>query len=86
LKHVQHVQRLLEDKICQHPELKKDLVSVIGVSSYMSWRRDGSIRADERWHVEDLVWYLAQELPHEAQVTFARLSRVTNVRRKSRDN
>jgi uncharacterized protein len=82
LTHVAKVQRQLDDKICQHPELKKDLVAVIGVSTYMSWRRDGSLRADERWHIDELIAYLATELPDEAQVEFARLSRITKVQRK----
>lgn len=81
LKRVQEVQRHLEDKIREHAELKKDLVAVIGVSSYMSWKKDGILRADERWRIEDLVFYLAKELPDEAQVTFARLSRMTRVQR-----
>lgn len=82
LRHVQEVQRHLEDKIREHSVLKKDLVTVIGVSSYMSWRSDGSLRADERWRIEDLVYYLANELPDEAQVSFARLSRMGRVQRR----
>lgn len=82
LTHIGHVQRQLDDKICQYPELKKDLVTVIGVSTYMSWRRDGSLRADERWHIDELIAYLATELPDEAQVAFARLSRIAKVQKK----
>lgn len=72
----------IEHKIRARPELKDDFVAVIAVSSYMSWRADGSIRADERWRIHALLEYLIQELPDQAQVMFARLSRVRNVQRR----
>ncbi len=79
---VQEAIKHIEEKIRARPELKDDFVAVVGVSSYMSWRADGTLRADERWRINALLEYLIQELPDQAQVMFARLSRVRNVQRR----
>lgn len=73
---VADVERLLRIKLKGHDAVRDSLVRVMGVSSYMSWRRDGSVRGDERWRVDELLGYLMHELPFEAQVEFARLSQV----------
>lgn len=82
LQRVKEVGRLLEQKLTAQEGLKRHLVAVLGVSSYMSWRRNGTLRADERWHIDHLISYLFDELPDEALVAFARLSRVRQVQRK----
>lgn len=73
---VADVERLLRIKLKGQDMVRDSLVRVMGVSSYMSWRRDGTMRADERWRVDELLGYLMNELPFEAQVEFARLSQI----------
>lgn len=73
---VRNLEKILAAKIAEYPGLKDQLVTTIGVSAYQSWRNDGTLRADERWRIEELLDFLARELPSEAQVLLARLSRV----------
>jgi predicted GTPase len=76
LERIEAVRGHLERKVRAGPELRDRLVSVLGVSSYQSWREDGSRRADERWGVDELVSFLFDELPREAQVAFVRLAKI----------
>jgi predicted GTPase len=76
LTRIETSKRHLERKVRAVPELGDRLVSVLGVSSYQSWREDGSRRADERWSIHQLVSFLFEELPREARVEFARLAKV----------
>lgn len=81
----QRVKRLASDlkqKIREQPELAGQLLGPIGVSCYISWREDGSMRADDRWHIDRLTQYLIDELPDEAKFELARLSQVRFVQRK----
>lgn len=73
---VERIQQHLEGLIRDRDSLKADLVRVVPVAAYMSWRRDGSVRADERWQVDALLTFLLDELPNESKVELARLSQV----------
>jgi predicted GTPase len=75
LARVEAIKRHLEHKVRAVPELRDRLVSVLGVSSYQSWREDGHRRADERWGIDHLVSFLFEELPREAQVEFVRVAK-----------
>jgi uncharacterized protein (DUF697 family) len=44
------------------------------VSSYLSFRNDGSVRADERWRISDLGEAVFKHLPTEGKAAFARVS------------
>jgi len=79
---VRRVTADLEQKIRQRGGLSDQVLGPIGVSSYISWRDDGTIRADDRWHVGRLTKFLIDELPNEAQFELARLSQVRFVQRK----
>ena len=79
---VKKLESILEDKIREKTDLGDSLSRVLGVSSYMSWRGDGSMRADQRWRIAPLVEYLTDELPQEARFEFARLARVKFVQRR----
>jgi uncharacterized protein (DUF697 family)/predicted GTPase len=72
----------LKGKLRDRAALADHLMGPIGVSSYMSWRDDGSIRADERWHIEKLTDYLVDEIPDQAKFQLARLAQVRFVQRK----
>jgi predicted GTPase len=72
---IRKIETLLEAKI-RDTDLKDQLVTVIGICAYQSWRADGSRRADERWRIEDLVAFLFRELPDQARVELARITQV----------
>jgi uncharacterized protein (DUF697 family)/GTP-binding protein EngB required for normal cell division len=55
------------------------VVATLGVSSYMSWRDDGSLRADERWRVDELALVLFRHLPDAGRAELARATGVRNV-------
>jgi uncharacterized protein (DUF697 family) len=42
----------------------------------MSFRDDGSLRADERWRIDDLVMTLFKHMPDAGRGTFVRIARV----------
>ncbi|MFB6350367.1 MAG: hypothetical protein ABEK29_01050, partial [Bradymonadaceae bacterium] len=56
----------LKQKIRDREGLRGQLLGPIGVSSYISWRDDGTMRADDRWHIGRLTEYLIDELPDQA--------------------
>jgi uncharacterized protein (DUF697 family)/GTPase Era involved in 16S rRNA processing len=78
---VREAERILRAKLEEQARLRSQLVTVMGISAYMSWRADGSCRIDERWRVPELMRLLCSELPNEAQVEFARISRVQSIQK-----
>ncbi|HYO66205.1 MAG TPA: GTPase, partial [Archangium sp.] len=76
LRHVEAVERQLRDKLRSRPELRGELVNVLGVSTYLSWRPDGTIRSDERWRLGELAQVLFRELPEQGRLVLARVTRV----------
>lgn len=69
------IENLLKAKFEADPYLKEHLITVIGVSSYQSWKND-TLRSDERWRIDELLDYIFNELPKEGKLAFARLSQV----------
>jgi predicted GTPase len=55
------------------------VVATLGISSYMSWRADGTLRADERWRIDELALALFRHLPDAGRAELARATRVRNV-------
>lgn len=82
LERIREIERHLQNKIRSAGNLKGQLIGALGVSSYQSWRKDGTCRKDERWRIDELITYLAEELPSEAQVELARLSRLKSLQKK----
>lgn len=76
LRHVEAVERQLREKLRSRDDLRGELVNVIGVSTYLSWRQDGSIRSDERWRLGELAQMLFRELPEQGRLVLARVTRV----------
>lgn len=70
---------ILEEKIS---EVMPSPVTVIPVSAYLEFAEDGTILYDRRWNIDVLLDYLLMELPREAQVILAKLSKVTSVQKK----
>jgi len=56
-------------------------VTVIPISAYVEYD-DGEIVYDRRYNIDVLLDYLIQELPNEAQVILAKLSKVKSVQKK----
>lgn len=79
--HVREAENILRAKLEEQARLRAQLVTVMGMSAYMSWRADGSCRIDERWRIPELMQLLCRELPNEAQVEFARISRVKSIQK-----
>lgn len=73
---VAEVEHHLETKIKERHKLAPHLVWTRGVSSYMSFRDDGTLRGDERWRVEELIGTLFKHLPDAGRGTFVRIARV----------
>ncbi len=73
---VAEVEHHLESKIKERGKLAPHLVWTRGVSSYISFRDDGTVRGDERWRVDELVGTLFKHLPDAGRGTFVRIARV----------
>lgn len=86
LRHVSEVEHHLETKIKDRAKLEKHLVWVRGVSTYMSFRDDGTLRADERWRVDELASALFKHLPDAGRGTFVRIARVRGLQEELAGN
>lgn len=62
-------------------EVMAEPVNVIPVSAYMEFE-DGEVVYDRRWNIDVLLDYLLTELPKEAQVIIAKISKVKSVQKK----
>lgn len=76
LARVSDVEHHLETKIRERAKLAGHLVYVRGVSTYLSFRDNGEVRADERWRMDELVGALFKHLPDAGRGTFVRIARV----------
>ena len=72
LRYVSEAERTIAAKIDDRPALHERHVATIGVSTYMSWRHDGTLRADERWRIDDLAVILFRHLPDASRAELAR--------------
>jgi predicted GTPase/uncharacterized protein (DUF697 family) len=75
LERVKVIENLLKAKFESDPYLKDLLVTVLGISSYQSWKNE-VLRSDERWRIDELLDYIFNELPKEGKLAFARLTQV----------
>lgn len=75
LQKIKDIEGQLNKKLASIVELKPQLIAVIGISAYMSWKA-GNIRSDQRWNVEELLTLLIEVLPNQSRLEFARLSQV----------
>jgi uncharacterized protein len=72
LRYVSQAERAIAAKIDDRPGLRDRHVGTIGVSTYMSWKVDGALRADERWRIDDLAVLLFRNLPDSSRAELAR--------------
>src|SRR5690625_706025 len=75
---IQATVRILEGKLT---EVVTTPVTVIPISAYVEYDL-GEIIYDRRWNIDLLLDYLITELPKEAQVILAKLSKVKSVQKK----
>jgi predicted GTPase len=78
-RHVTLAEHALARKIDARDKLRPRLVATVGVSAYMSWRNDGSLRADERWRIDDLATTLFRHLPDASHAELARATQARTV-------
>ena len=77
---VAEVERVLEGHVRARPKLAPGLVLVRGVSTYLSFRADGTVRGDERWRIEELLRGVYEHLPDAGRGAIPR-RRVRGLRR-----
>lgn len=68
-------ERQLEAKLRTSSGVGNQLARTLGVSAYLSFRTDGTVRADERWRIDELTKALFEALPDAGRGVFARLAR-----------
>lgn len=76
-RHIALAEHAIAQKIDGRDKLRARHVGTVGVSAYMSWRTDGTLRADERWRIADLTTTLFRNLP---DASHAELARATQAR------
>lgn len=76
LHRIADVEHHLEEKIKGRSKLSPHLQWTRGISSYMSFKPDGALRSDERWHIEELVGTLFKHVPDSTRGTLVRIARV----------
>lgn len=69
-------ERTIDRKIRARAELAGAMQGTLGISSYLSFRADGSIRSDARFRVPRLAERVYTLLPTEGRGHFARIARV----------
>ncbi len=79
MRHVAAAEQALAGKLEQRPRLWERHAATLGISAYMSFRADGTLRADERWRVGDLALTLFRHVPDSARAELARVTRTRAV-------
>ncbi len=86
LARVSEVEHHLETKIKERPKLAPHLVWTSGLSTYISFAKDGTVRADERWRIDELVGTLFKHLPDAGRGTLVRIARVRGLQEELASN
>jgi predicted GTPase len=76
LSYVNEAEGLLEKKLKSRGLLTQHVVGVRGVSAYLSFAKDGTVRDDERWNIDALCTLLYAHLPNAGRGAFVRLAQV----------
>jgi len=79
LSHLKLAERTLDDKLRGRPRIVPHVAQTLGVSAYMSFREDGTVRTDDRYRIDDLATQIFGKLPAEGRGIFARVAQVTVV-------
>jgi uncharacterized protein (DUF697 family) len=83
LRHVTAAEGAITRKIDARPRLRDRHTTTMGVSAYMSWREKAAggptLRADERWRIDELALALFRQLPDSSRAELARATQVRAV-------
>jgi uncharacterized protein len=83
LRHVSAAEGAITRKLDARPRLRDRHKTTLGISAYMSWRENAAggptLRADERWRVDDLALALFRLLPDSSRAELARATQVKAV-------
>jgi predicted GTPase len=77
--HVDQAEQAIAGKIDARTSLRPRHVATLGVSAYMSWKPDGTVRADHRWRIDDLAVALFRHLPDAGRAELARATQAKKV-------
>ncbi len=86
LAHVAEAERTLLKKLQERGELRGSVKAVLGISSYLSFRGDGTVRSDERWRIDELCDQMFHALPEAGRGIFARVARVQRLQEELAQN
>lgn len=86
LARVSEVEHHLEAKIKERAKLAPHLVWTRGISTYISFAKDDTVRADERWRIDELVGTLFKHLPDAGRGTLVRIARVRGLQEDLANN
>ena len=86
LARISEVEHHLEGKIKERAKLAPHLVWTSGVSTYISFAKDNTVRADERWRIDELVGTLFKHLPDAGRGTLVRIARVRGLQEELASN
>lgn len=78
-KNIEETVQMLSEKV---KEKITTPVTILPISAYMEFHEDGTIAYDRRYQIDTLLDYLMTELPQEAQVILAKISKVKSVQKK----
>jgi predicted GTPase len=79
MRHVTLAEHALTRRIDARAALRDRRVTTLGISAYMSWRTDGTLRDDDRWRIDDLAMALFRHLPDAGRAELARATRARAV-------
>ncbi len=86
MRHVSAAEGAIMRKIDARPRLRDRHATTMGISVYMSWRDNAggpngrpTLRADERWRVDELALALFRQLPDSSRAELARATQVRAV-------
>ena len=77
--HLKLAERTIDDKLHKSSRIAAQLVQTLGVSAYLSFREDGTVRTDDRHRIDDLARQIFAKLPAEGRGVFARVAQVVSV-------
>ncbi len=76
LARIADIEHHLEEKIRGRDKLRAHLMWTRGVSTYLSFKADGTLRSDERWRIEELLGQLFKHIPDSGRGMFVRIAQV----------
>ncbi len=83
MRHVSAAEGAITRKMDARPRLRDRHTTTMGISAYMSWRDNPaggpSLRADERWRIDDFALALFRQLPDSSRAELARATQVRAV-------